>query len=246
MSLTDADVTTESLIQQTQKRFACFVTGTDTGVGKSLVSASLLAAATRLGKSTAAMKPVASGCEMIEGQLRNDDALLLQRYCSVALSYEQINPVALRAAVAPHLAAGIEGRKVSVQRLTGFAQAVFSERADVTVIEGAGGWRVPLNRSEFLSDLPRILQLPVILVVGIRLGCINHALLTAEAIQSDGLKLVGWVANHLSSDMPMAAENVASLVSLMPAPCLGELPWSPGATPDSFSELLDFKILLNS
>lgn len=240
------DVTTDVAPdkRQTQKRFACFVTGTDTGVGKSVVAASLLAAAGKLGKSTAAMKPVASGCDEIDGQLRNEDALLLQRYCSVSLGYEQINPVALRAAVAPHLAAALDGRQLSVQRLTGFAQAIFMERADVTVIEGAGGWRVPLNRREFLSDLPAILQLPVVLVVGIRLGCINHALLTAEAIESDGLRLVGWVANHLSSDMPMAAENVATLVSLMPAPCLGELPWSPTATPETFSDLLDIKQLL--
>ncbi|TFH75151.1 dethiobiotin synthase [Gammaproteobacteria bacterium LSUCC0112] len=244
MSTTDVRAGAAPDNLQTQKRFACFVTGTDTGVGKSLVAASLLAAARQLGKSTAAMKPVASGCEEINGQLRNEDALLLQQYCSVALDYEQINPVALRAAVAPHLAAALEGRQLSMQRLTGYAQAMFMERADVTVIEGAGGWRVPLNRREFLSDLPTILQLPVVLVVGIRLGCINHALLTAEAIQSDGLKLAGWVANHSSSDMPLAAENVASLVSLMPAPCLGELPWSPAATPETFSELLDIKKLL--
>jgi dethiobiotin synthetase len=229
---------------QTQKRFACFVTGTDTGVGKSVVAASLLCAAKALGKSTAAMKPVASGCEEVSGHLRNDDALLLQRYCSAALTYEQINPVALRAAVAPHLAANLEGKRLSVQKLTGFAQAVFMERADVTVIEGAGGWRVPLNQSEYLADLPKVLQLPVVLVVGIRLGCLNHALLTAEAIQADGLRLIGWVANHLSVDMPMAAENVATLLDLMPAPCLGELPWDPRLSPEEFSRLLETEKLL--
>ena len=165
---------------------------------------------------------MASGCQEVAGQLRNDDALLLQRYCSIALTYEQINPVALRAAVAPHLAAALESRRLSVQRLTGFAQAIFMERADVTVVEGAGGWRVPLNQSEYLSDLPKILQLPVVLVVGVRLGCLNHALLTAEAIEADGLRLAGWVANHLSADMPMAVDNVATLRDLMPAPCLGE------------------------
>jgi dethiobiotin synthetase len=190
------------------------------------------------------MKPVASGCQDVAGQLRNGYALILQRYCSVALTYEQINPVALRAGVAPHLAAALENRRLSVQRLTGFAQAIFMERADVTVVEGAGGWRVPLNQSEYLSDLPKVLQLPVVLVVGVRLGCLNHALLTAEAIEADGLRLAGWVANHLSADMPMAAENVATLRDLMPAPCLGELPWAADPSPELFSELLAFEELL--
>jgi len=229
---------------QPQKRFACFVTGTDIGVGKSVVAASLLCAAKARGKSTAAMKPVASGCEEVSGYLRDEDALLMQRYCTVTLTYEQINPFALRAAVAPHLAANLEGKRLSVQKLAGFAQAVFMERADVTVIEGAGGWRVPLNQSEYLDDLPKGLQLPVVLVVGIRLGCLNHALLTAEAIKADGLRLIGWVANHMSADMPMAVENVATLVDLMPAPCLGELPWDPFLSPAEFSQFLDTEKLL--
>ena len=225
------------------KRTACFVTGTDTGVGKSLVSASLLAAARNRGLSTAAMKPIASGCEEVQDNgrvvLHNEDALLLQQYCTLPLSYEEINPVALKAAVAPHLAAAMEGRHINIQRLTGFARAVLMQRADLTVIEGAGGWKVPLNQREYLSDLPEALQLPVVLVVGIRLGCINHALLTAEVIAAAGLRLVGWVANHLSSDMPLADDNVATLEYLMPAPCIGELPWRPGITPDDCAPLLD-------
>ncbi|MDO8907709.1 MAG: dethiobiotin synthase [Pseudohongiella sp.] len=220
------------------RRVAVFVAGTDTGVGKSLVAATLLAAARSGGRSTAAMKPVASGCEEINGELRNEDALLLQRYCTLDLTYEQINPVALRAAVAPHLAAQMEGRQISLQRLVGFARAIFTERADFTVVEGAGGWRVPLNGREYLSGMPQALQLPVVLVVGIRLGCINHAVLSAEAIESDGLRLIGWVANHLSADMPLAAENIQTLKQLLPAPCLGELPWQPGAAPESFVSCL--------
>lgn len=225
------------------KRTACFVTGTDTGVGKSLVSASLLAAARNRGLSTAAMKPIASGCEEVQDNgsvvLHNEDALLLQQYCTLPLSYEEINPFALKAAVAPHLAAAMEGRHINIQRLTGFARAILMQRADLTVIEGAGGWKVPLNQREYLSDLPEALQLPVVLVVGIRLGCINHALLTAEVIAAAGLRLVGWVANHLSSDMPLADDNVATLEYLMPAPCIGELPWRPGITPDDCAPLLD-------
>lgn len=226
------------------KRVAVFVAGTDTGVGKSLVAAALLAAARTSGLSTAAMKPVASGCDEINGELRNEDALLLQQYCTLDLAYEQINPIALRAAVAPHLAAQMEGRQISLQRLVGFARAIFAERADFTVVEGAGGWRVPLNRREYLSGLPQALQLPVVLVAGIRLGCINHAVLTAEAIEADGLHLAGWVANHLSADMPLARENVETLKQLIPAPLLGELPWQPESQPERFASCLDINPLL--
>lgn len=234
----------EAVTSQPAKRVAVFIAGTDTGVGKSLVAATLLAAARSTGRSTAAMKPVASGCEEINGELKNEDALLLQRYCSLDLAYEQINPVALRAAVAPHLAAQLEGRQISLQRLVGFARSIFMERADFTVVEGAGGWRVPLNQREYLSGLPQALQLPVVLVVGIRLGCINHAVLSAEAIAADGLRVAGWVANHLSADMPLAAENILTLRHLLPAPCLGELPWQPGSQPDSFVSFLNIAPLL--
>jgi len=231
----------------TWQRSAVFVTGTDTGVGKSLVSASLLAAAKARGLSTAAMKPVASGCEeVVEGDsivLRNEDALLMQQYCTLPLAYEEINPIALKAAVAPHLAAAMEGRHINLQRLTGFARAVLMQRADLTVIEGAGGWRVPLNQREFLSGLPEALQLPVVLVVGIRLGCINHALLSAEVIEASGLRIAGWVANHLSDNMAVAEDNVATLRYLLRAPCMGELPWRPGITPDECASMLDISLL---
>lgn len=226
------------------KPSAFFVTGTDTEVGKSRVAASLLAAARQAGLSTAALKPVASGCVDVDGQLRNEDALLLAQYCSLPLSYEQINPVALRLAIAPHLAAASEGRTLQLDRLAGFARGVLMQRADVTIMEGAGGWRVPLNSREFLSGLPALLNMPVILVVGLKLGCINHAILTAEAIHRDGLQLAGWVANHLSADMPAAADNLATLRAVLPAPCLGELPWAPADVPDDCAHLLDLGQLL--
>lgn len=218
---------------------AFFVTGTDTGVGKSRVAATLLAAARASGLSTAAFKPVASGCEEQDGLLRNEDALLLAQYCTLPLSYEQINPVALRLAIAPHLAAASEGRTLRLDRLVGFARGLLMQRADVTLVEGAGGWRVPLNSREFLSGPPAALNMPVILVVGVRLGCINHALLTAEAIHGDGLQLAGWVANHLHADMPAAHDNIATLRDALPAPCLGELPWAPAETPEDSAQRLD-------
>lgn len=227
-----------------QKRHVYFVAGTDTGVGKSRIAAALLAAAQARGLTTAALKPVASGCEEVDGQLRNEDALLLSRYCSLPLDYAQINPVALRAAVAPHLAAAMEGRQLSVQRLVGYSRALLMERADVTVVEGAGGWRVPLNAREMLSELPRQLQWPVVLVVGIRLGCINHAVLTAEAIARDGLPLAGWVANYLQPADAIARQNVETLRHLLPAPCLGEVPWSPPDGPAECARLLNLDALL--
>ncbi len=219
---------------------AVFVTGTDTGVGKTRVAAALLARARLLGLSTAGLKPVASGCEEIDGVLRNEDALALQAQTTLALSYEQINPVALKEAIAPHIAAQHQGRNLSVSRLEGLCRGVLMQRPGFCVVEGAGGWRVPLNHREFFSDLAQRLQLPVVLVVGIRLGCINHAVLTAEAIRHDGLPLVGWVANHLAADTPSAQDNVASLRELIGSPCLGELPFDPDAGPEQVARLLNF------
>jgi dethiobiotin synthetase len=205
-------------------RKAFFITGTDTGVGKTLIAAGLLVAAKNRGLSTAALKPIAAGCEMTEAGLRNEDALLLQSVITQDLAYEQINPVALEPAIAPHIAAQQAKRLLSVDRLSGFCRGVLNS-ANITLVEGAGGWRVPLNPAETLADLARVLQLPVILVVGIRLGCINHAMLTVEAIARDGLPLAGWVANCIDPDMPCQEENVASLVQRIGAPCLGVVPY---------------------
>lgn len=221
---------------------AIFVTGTDTGVGKTRVAAALLAKAREQGLSTAGMKPVASGCDDSEGQLYNEDALTLREQTTLDLAYEQINPVALREAIAPHIAAQREGRNLTVSRLEGLCRAILNYRADMTVIEGAGGWRVPLNRGEYFSALVQRLQLPVVLVVGIRLGCINHAVLSAEAIRNDGLVLAGWIANHLAPDTEVAAENVDTLKSLLSAPCLGEIPFDCHATPTDTARFLTLPV----
>ncbi|MDF1622293.1 dethiobiotin synthase [Pseudohongiella nitratireducens] len=226
-------------------RKAFFVTGTDTEVGKTLVSSALLTAANQLGKTTVGMKPVAAGCESVDGQWRNEDALALMASASLELPYEQVNPVALPAAIAPHLAAAQAGRRLSLDRLTGFCQAIMMQRADLTVIEGAGGWRVPLNEREMLSGLASRMQLPVILVVGIRLGCINHAILTAEAIRRDGLPLAGWVANHLSAPDEVAEQNVQTLTSMMPGPLLGEVPWMEAASVETAAQALSLRALLD-
>jgi dethiobiotin synthetase len=209
---------------------AYFIAGTDTDVGKTMVAAGLLLAANARGLSTAALKPVAAGCERTPDGLRNADALLLQRCMSMELPYEQVNPIALEAPIAPHIAAAQQGVRISADRLAGICRGVLMQRADLTLVEGAGGWRVPLNNRELLSHLVIELQLPVVLVVGMRLGCINHALLTCEAIARDGLRLAGWVANRGQPDMSCYAENMQTLRAMLPAPCLGEVPYL--ATPD--------------
>lgn len=216
------------------KKLRFFVTGTDTGVGKTLVSCVLLEACKQQQLRTLALKPLAAGCDTVSGELRNDDAVQLMQHMTEAMPYEQVNPFALQAAIAPHIAAKQEGRRLLVSRIAGLVRGALMQPADVTLVEGAGGWYVPLNAQETLADLVRELQLPVILVVGMRLGCLNHALLTARAIQSNGLKLAGWVANCIDPDMPVLQDNIDTLRTSLSAPCLGVIPFQ--RTPD-FAEL---------
>lgn len=204
---------------------AYFVTGTDTDAGKTSIAAGLLCAAKQQQRSTLAMKPVASGCEMTRVGLRNSDALALIAQSTLQLPYEQVNPYAFAPAIAPHIAAEEAGVELRVSDLYRAAQVVLHQQADFTLIEGAGGWRVPLSSTEFLSDFAIALKLPVILVVGVKLGCINHALLTAQAIRNDGLELVGWVANVIDPNCARLAENLTTLQQHMPAPCLAEVPY---------------------
>lgn len=224
-----------------RKRF--FIAGTDTDAGKTLVSAGLLTAANRQGLRTIGLKPVAAGCERTDAGLRNADALLLQQTASVRLSYEQVNPIALEAAIAPHIAAEQEGRSLSADRLAAYCRGAMMQPADLVLIEGAGGWRVPLNPRESLARLPQLLGLDVILVVGMRLGCISHAILTAEAIARDGLRLAGWVANRIDPDLPCADENRATLERLFRAPLLGCIPWLEHPTPEQVAGYIDLQRL---
>lgn len=216
-----------------------FIAGTDTGVGKTLVTEALLHSAKAKGLSTLAMKPLAAGCETTPDGLRNEDALKLQAAMTADLAYEQVNPIALQEPIAPHLAAAINGRRLSLDRLTGFCRGTLMTRVDLRLVEGAGGWRVPLNEAETLAGLPKALNIPVILVVGIRLGCINHALLTAEAVVRDGVQIAGWVANQVDPKMAALDGNLATLRAVLPAPCLGEIPFLPQVTPAAAAEYLD-------
>lgn len=222
---------------------AYFIAGTDTDVGKTTIAAGLLHAARVQGLSTLGAKPVASGCTMTAKGLRNSDAQALIDESSIKLDYQQVNPFAFEPAIAPHVAAREAGVALEVAALARAMRHVLDQGADFTLVEGAGGWRVPLSDQANLSDLAIALKLPVILVVGVRLGCINHALLSAEAIARDGLQLAGWVANVIEPKTARLEENLASLAERLPAPCLGRVPKLKQATADAVAEHLQLDLL---
>lgn len=221
-----------------------FVTGTDTEIGKTTIAAGLLCAARQRGLTTAGVKPVAAGCERTPDGLRNEDALALQGQSYPPLAYDLVNPVTLEAAIAPHIAAREEQVTLTAKGLAGACEAVFARGADLTLVEGAGGWCVPLNETELLSDLAIAHKLPVVLVVGMRLGCINHALLSCRAIAADGLQLAGWVANYVDPDMSRPEENMATLRHLIDAPCLGVVPRLACADAEEVAGFLDVSPLV--
>jgi dethiobiotin synthetase len=201
-----------------------FVTATDTGAGKTVASLGLMAALAGRGHRAAGMKPVASGSQPgRDGALHNADALLLQARGPAGIPYADINPYALREPIAPHLAAARAGVRIDLDRIESAFRRL-AARADGVIVEGIGGWRVPLNDAESTADLVRRLELPVILVVGLRLGCINHALLTAEAIRRDGVELRGWIANGLDPAYETAEETVEFLEQRLDAPRIGSIP----------------------
>lgn len=204
---------------------AYFVTGTDTGVGKTLVTAGLLLAATARCARVAGIKPVAAGSEWRDGRRVNADAETLRAASRLLLSGEQVNPVLLESAMAPHLAAQREGVTLRVAPLAAHCRSIEALQTDLLLAEGAGGWLVPLNDHETMADLAAALGWPVILVVGMRLGCLNHALLTAAAVERTGLRLAGWVANCAWPTMVALEQNVATLTARLAAPCLGTVPF---------------------
>jgi dethiobiotin synthetase len=203
-----------------------FVTGTDTGIGKTRVSAGLLKALSNARMQSVGMKPVASGAAMTADGLRNEDALALIAAASLKKPYAVVNPYCFAPPVAPHLAA----REVKIEIGLDPIRAAYSELclgADAVVVEGVGGWHVPLSETLELPDLARELALPVLLVVGMRLGCLNHALLTARAIRADGLELAGWIANAVDPDFLRPEANLATLEAELGAPLLGRLGYAP-------------------
>ena len=200
-----------------------FITGTDSGIGKTYICEGLLHAFNRSGLATIGLKPVASGCVLTADGWRNQDACRLQKAANIALPYQQVNPVALPLPVAPHIAAAHVGKRVNRQELIQACQPALSTAADVAIIEGVGGWSVPLNESEMMSDFVVDLNVPVILVVGMRLGCINHALLTYEAICASRVTICGWIANCIDPTMLQVEENISTLLTHIKIPFLGKI-----------------------
>jgi len=206
-----------------------FVTGTDTGVGKTRIAAALCVAYAARRKRVAAMKPVASGCMQTEDGLRNEDAEALLAAMTVRAAYGDVNPYAFEPAIAPHIAAMEAGCPIDFGVLDGCYKRL-CRQSDVIIVEGAGGWLAPLDATRTFADLAVRWQLDVVLVVGLRLGCLNHALLTAEAIEARGLKLAGWVGNSVDPDFERREANTDTLRSRLAANCLGIFPYSPEST----------------
>lgn len=211
-----------------------FITGTDTEVGKTVASTALLQAASAAGFRCVGYKPVASGCEITSAGLRNADALALQKNSVLKLPYDSINPLAFAEPTSPHIVSAEEGRPITFERLSA-GLAALTQQADWILTEGAGGWFTPLSASSTFADWARLERLPVVLVVGLKLGCINHAMLTAHAVQASGLRLAGWIANAIQPPGKRHAEYLATLGQRLPAPLLGEIPWL--SQPQQFEQL---------
>ena len=234
--------TQHSTFERAQAR-GYFITGTDTGVGKTLIACALLHALARTGLSVVGMKPVAAGAARGSEGLINEDVTQLRAASSVKAALALVNPYCFEPAIAPHIAAMQAGVTIDFSRI-GEAHAQLAAMADTVIVEGVGGFCVPLNGNEDAADLARYLGLPVILVVGVRLGCMNHALLTAQAIRARGLKLAGWVANRIDPAMPVAEENVTALAERLAAPLLGEIEFTPAPDPQRVAALLDLANLV--
>lgn len=201
-----------------------FITGTDTDVGKTWVSLALTEILKQQNKQVGVMKPISAGCQKTEQGLRNDDAVQLQAASNVTLDYTVINPYAFEPAIAPHIAAAETHTRIDLETIYQ-SYLKIAAQSDLVIVEGAGGWRVPLNDFQSIGDLAKRLELPVVLVVGMKLGCISHALLTVDAIRSTGLPLAGWVANEINPKMDVLAENIATLKEQIDAPLLGHIPY---------------------
>lgn len=210
----------------TVRQRGLFVTGTDTGIGKTFVSLLLMQSFRCRGFRVAGMKPVATGCDHVEGRLCNDDARLLRGAASCELPYDWVNPYAFAPAVAPNIAAEWADRRIDMS-LIEERYHLLRRNIDGVIVEGIGGWEVPLNERERVSDLARMLRLPVVLVVGLRLGCLNHAILTERAIRASGVDYRGWIANGLCGNFPALEANVRTLQDCLTGAFLGQIPFRP-------------------
>ena len=202
-----------------------FVTGTDTDVGKTVCTKALLQAANQQHKRTLAYKPISAGCEDTENGLRNEDALTLQNNSSIQVSYNAVNPIAYQQPIAPHIAAMETNRPIDLTLIDQGLDFLQQQQSQFLFVEGAGGWHLPINNKQLFSEWVIGKQLPVIVVIGLKLGCLNHALLTVQSIQQSGLTIAGWIANHLQPNMPYVEQNIDTLKEYINAPLLAEIPF---------------------
>ncbi len=221
----------------------CFVTGTDTEVGKTVVAAAMLVALRSRGLRAAGMKPVASGCRSTPEGLRSADAELLMEHAHAPIPYDHVNPMAYAPPIAPHIAAREAGVEIRIETLEA-AFARLAADADWVVVEGVGGWQVPLNDFSTVADLAVALRLPVVLVVSIRLGCISHALLSAQSIRRSPVPFAGWIANCRGRAMTRGEANIAALQERIPEPLLGIVPYMHAPDPAAVARLIELKPLL--
>ncbi len=224
------------------KPFSCFVTGTDTGVGKTLVTCALIHGLSRKGMTVAGMKPVAAGVTLQNREWHNEDTDAIISASSIMLPPALVTPYLLKTAISPNIAATLENTVIQWPRISDSYDQI-RELASSVIVEGIGGFKVPLSDSHTVADLAVQFGLPVVLVVGLRLGCLNHALLSAEAILSRGLSLAGWVANHIDPMMLYDAENIASLEQHIPAPRLATIPYIKNASIVEAAKYFDFSKL---
>ena len=215
-----------------------FITGTDTGIGKTRFTLALMTALKNKGHQVSGMKPIASGARLNNGRLINEDAELIMRCCSKSTDYNLINPAVFELAVAPHIASGKKNEKIDLNQIIACYRKLASNSRNV-IVEGVGGWRVPLSNKESLVDLVRILELPIIMVVGLKLGCINHALLTAEAIKADGLILKGWVSNRFDKDYLFHEETIETINENLVCSHIADLPYMENFEADKLFENID-------
>jgi len=220
-----------------------FVTGTDTDVGKTVCCNALIQAANLQRKSTLAYKPIAAGCHETEHGLRNEDALILQNSCSVKVDYDLINPISFKEPIAPHIAAEIEQTPIKIDLISQGLRGLQNIQADILIVEGAGGWFLPVNDEVLFSEWVVSEQLPVILVVGMKLGCLNHALLTYQAIIDSGLVVAGWIANQVQATMPFYEQNLALLDKKIDAPMIAEIPYVNQSQMTSLAQFVKIDLL---
>lgn len=221
-----------------------FVTGTDTDVGKTVCCKALLQAANQQGKTTLAYKPIAAGCEVTAQGLRNDDAIILQNSSSIKVAYELINPIAFKEPIAPHIAAQIEKKPINIASITQGLITLQAKQPNLLIVEGAGGWLLPINNQQLFSEWVVEQQLPVIIVVGMKLGCLNHALLTYQSIINAGLQVAGWIANQQQPTLPYYQQNLALLTAKIEAPMIAEIPYLSNIEKQDLAQYVDLDKLM--